>query len=560
MTTDTTLDLSPSANTQDVAIAGRTGTTQQLPPRDTVVHALARAASNSPDAIFIDIAGEKRTYREIDRESTRFANELATLGVKQGDTVVTIFDTNIDVFVSWFAINKLGAIWVPINTAYRGDFLRHQVNDASAQLILCDDHFLNRVVAIADALPAVRRVLVRNLKDVPTCPFEVSAFDRHRGQDDTPLPIVVKPADLAMLLYTSGTTGPSKGCMLSHNYVCMQGYQELRMVPHGPEAICWTCLPTFHMAALCVVLGALVNGLRCALAPHFSVKTFWEDIEAAGADHALLMAGIFSYVAHAPDTEAMKRCYGKLKMIWGQPVTPEIRKIWQERFGVKKVFSYAYGQTEANRISFCLPDDDNPPDRCAGRVASEFELRIVNAEDQPVPDGEVGEIAIRPRGPNLMFEGYWKRPEETLKAWRNLWMHTGDLGRLENGYLYFVDRAKDYLRSRGENISSFEVERTFIAHPDILEVTVHAIGQQDAEDEAKATIVLKEDATVTYEELCRWAIERLPHFAVPRYFEFRAELIKNPTGKVLKYRLREEGVTPGTWDRVTAGIEVRRQK
>jgi crotonobetaine/carnitine-CoA ligase len=138
-------------------------------------------------------------------------------------------------------------------------------------------------------------------------------------------------------------------------------------------------------------------------------------------------------------------------------------------------------------------------------------------------------------------------------------MHTGDLGRIEGGYLYFMDRQKDYLRCRGENVSSFELEKSFVAHPAIQEIAIHAVGAQDAEDEIKATVVLREDAVLTEEELCRWSIDNLPHFAVPRYYEFRTELVKNPTGRVLKYRLREEGLTPATWDREEAGIIVRRR-
>lgn len=528
-------------------------------PRNTVIHALERTVAKKPDLMFVNVAGEKRSYREMDLESNRFAHELAALGVKQGDTVVSIFDTSLDVLVSWLAINKLGAIWVPINTAYRGEFLRHQVNDSGARLVLCDDHFLERVVAIAHDLPSVKHVLVRNLSVVPDCGIEISPFDTHRGHDETSLPIIVKPTDLAMLIYTSGTTGPSKGCMISHAYACMQGYQDVRMVPRTQEDITWTCLPLFHLAALCVVLGAIVHGLRCAFSPRFSVTSFWSEIEEADANYAMLMAGIFSLVAHAPDNDAMKRCYGKLKMIWGQPVTPAIRKIWQERFGVPIVYSYCYGQTEANRISFCRPGD-SPPESSCGRAVDEYELMIFDGNDQPLPDGEVGEIVIRPRMPNAMFEGYWRRPDETARIWRNLWMHTGDLGKLENGYLFFADRAKDFLRCRGENISSFEVERAFISNPDIAEVAVHAVGRQDAEDEVKVTVVLREGSTLTYRDLCLWAIEQLPHFAVPRYYEFRAEIAKNPTGKILKYRLRDEGVTPNTWDRVSEGIEVRRLK
>jgi crotonobetaine/carnitine-CoA ligase len=306
-------------------------------------------------------------------------------------------------------------------------------------------------------------------------------------------------------------------------------------------------------------MGSLVEGLPCAIWPRFSVSNFWQDIEDSGATKAQLMASIFSLVAQAPDSDAMKRCFEQLVMIYGQPISPPVREIWKERFGVKVVSSWSYGQTEGVRLTMVDPTD-SPPEQSCGHVTDEFEVAIFDADDNPLPDGEIGEVVFRPREANIMFEGYWKRPDLTAKVWRNLWMHTGDLGRLENGYLFFMDRAKDYLRCRGENVSSFELERTFMAHSEIAQIAVHAVGQQNAEDEIKATVVLREGATVTTKELCLWAIDRLPYFAVPRYFEFRASLIVNPTGKVLKYRLREEGVTADTWDRQAAGIEVRRRK
>lgn len=531
----------------------------KMAPRDTVVQVLARAVARVPDRVFIEVVDQRRTFRQIDRESNRLAHAFQAQGVAQGDRVVTILDTSVDVLVIWLALNKLGAIWVPINTAYTGEFLRHQVVDTGAQLLVCDAHYLDRVVDIAGALPQVKRMLVRNLVTAPSLSIEVCAFDVHRGSDESPLPEVVTPESLSMLVYTSGTTGPSKGCALSHNYVCMQGYQERRMVPMGPDDIVWTCLPIFHLAALCAIMGAMVGGLRCSLSPKFSVTSFWHEVEAAGATHALLMATIFPLVANAPDNDAMQRCRGQLRMIWGQPITPPVRKIWEERFGVAHVYNYAYGQTEVNRTSFALPGD-NPPPGCAGRPTAEYEVCILDDQDLPVPEGQVGQIAVRPRGPNLMFEGYWNQPEQTARAWRNLWMHTGDLGRMQDGYLYFVDRAKDFLRCRGENVSSFEVERAFLGHPAIAEVAVHAVGLQDAEDDIKVTIVLREGSQADLHQLCHWAIEQLPHFAVPRYFEVRASLWKNPIGRVLKYRLREEGVTPNTWDRVSAGIDVRRRR
>jgi crotonobetaine/carnitine-CoA ligase len=529
--------------------------------RDTLLHALARAVETAGDEVFVDVQGDTFTFRELDRRATRLAHELAKLGIEKGDTVVTITETHHDTFTLWFGILKLGAIWVPINLAYRKEFLRHQITDADTKLVICDHAYLDRVVDIAGKIPHVKRILcLGNESSFPDCTIPIDSFEKHRGHDETPIPIPVQPADLAVLLYSSGTTGPSKGCMISHNYWCMQGRQQIRAVPQEEGDITWTCLPLFHSAALNSVMGALVAARRVAVWPRFSVTTFWDDIEKAGATSALLMASIFPFVAHAPDTPAMKRCFGQLKMIFGVPISAEIRRIWKERFGVKLASSFAYGQTEVSRLCMALPDETPPIDSC-GRAAEEFEVMIFDNEDNPVPPGTVGQLVCRPRYPNVMFEGYWKRPEETVKAWRNFWMHTGDLAMMdEQGWVYFKDRAKDYLRNRGENVSSLEVEKTFMDHPDIADVAVHAIGVQTGEDDIKVTLVKRDGSTLTEHDLCLWSIENLPHFAVPRYYEFRAELHKNPTGKILKYKLRDEGVTPTTWDRDLAGIQVRRRR
>lgn len=527
--------------------------------QETVVQAFAHAVATVPDELFLNVGGETFTYAETDRAATRFANVFAGLGVRKGDRVVTLMETNVDVVPLWLGINRLGAIWVPINTAYRHEFLRHQIVDAGAGLLICDAEYLERFVEIADMLPEARLILCRGEGPFPACAIPIAALDRHRGEDDTPIAVDVEPGDLSCLIYTSGTTGASKGCMISHAYLCNQGRQHRQALPQQRDEIGWTCLPMFHTAGITHVLAALLDGFGAAIWPRFSVSSFWDDIEQSGASHALLMATIFGLVANAPDTPAMKRCFGQLRIICGVPIPPEIARIWQERFGVGYCMSYAYGQTEANRISSLTYGDPIPLPGSAGRPTDAFEVRIFDDAGYAVPDGTVGEIVIRPRRPGVMFDGYWNRPEETVKAWRNLWMHTGDLGRMEDGCLFFVDRKKDYLRSRGENISSFEIERTFQSHPAVKENAVHAVGPRSAEDEIKVTVVLMEDARLDARELCVWAIERLPHFAVPRYIEFRTELPKNPTGRVLKYQLRDEGVTQATWDRESAGIVVRKR-
>lgn len=525
--------------------------------RDTVIHALARTVERYGDDEFLVIDGEAFTFQDIDRRSNAMARAFQGLGVGKSDTVITLLNTSVDVFVCWFAINKLGAIWVPINTAYRGEFLRHQINDADAKIAICDLEYLERIVNIADGTQ-LQVILCRSETTGLTAAVPIHSLDQHRGDDDASLEICVAPSDLAALIYTSGTTGLSKGCMISHNYLCLTGRLHRRYVPQDRGETTWTCLPFFHAAAIAQVLSALVDGLRVAISSRFSVTHFWDEIEQAGASSAMLMASIFPLVAYAPHSDAAERYYGKLKFIFGVPITPEVREIWKTRFGVQTASSWSYGQTECIRLCSTLPDD-TPPEGCAGRPSDEYELMIVDDQDQPVPDGTIGEIVYRPRQPNAAFEGYWKRPEETARAWRNLWMHSGDLGKLVDGYLYFCDRSKDYLRVRGENISSFEVETAFLKHEAIAEVAVHAVGAKAGEDDIKVTAILCEGADLTHSALCLWAIDNLPYFAVPKYFEFRDTLPKNPTGRVLKYRLREEGVTASTWDREAAGITVRKR-
>jgi len=527
--------------------------------RDTLVELLERSAGAYPDRQFVIIDGAPFTYNEINRRSNAMARALAALGVHKGECVVTLFDTSVDVFTCWFAINKLGAIWVPINAAYRGEFLRHQVADTEARIVICDGHYLERFVHVAGQLPDVQLILTRDGTADPGCPIPIKPLDGCRGTQDDSLPLAVDPGDLAALIYTSGTTGPSKGCMISHNYLSAIGRINRRHTLLDEGQTLWTCLPLFHAAALCAVVSVMDDGSTIALASQFSVTRFWEEIEASGAVSAMLMASIFALVANAPECEAEQRYRGKLKMVFGVPITPDVRKIWHERFGAEIVSSWSYGQTEAIRMT-AVPLDETPPENCAGRAVDEYEITIFDELDQPVPEGTVGQIVFRPRHPDLMFAGYWKRPEATAAVWKNMWMHTGDLGKIVDGYLYFTDRAKDYLRSRGENISSFEVERSLLSHHAIAEVAVHAVGARNAEDEIKVTAVLREGALLTEHELCLWSLDNLPHFAVPRYIEFRAELPKNPTGRVLKFQLRDEGRTPATWDREEAGIAVRRRK
>ena len=447
--------------------------------RDTVIDALDRAVARHPDRILLDIGGQFFSYGDIDRLSTRLANSLRTLGVSQSETIITMLDNNVDAIVSWLATNKLRAVSVPINTALRGEFLRHQIVDAGAKLVICEAEYLQRIRSLVGGLPALETVLYRAGEADPGEPspgLRIAPLDDFRGQDDTPLLDKPQPQDLSCLIYTAGTTGPSKGCMLSYNFMCNLARLQLRAGPASDADITITPLPLFHMNAVCVgVLSNILIGARVAILPRFSVSNFWPEVRRSGATIASILGGMGALLAQAPDSDAMKQCFGQIHTVRGNPFTEVTKKIWRERFGARQVGGNGYGLTEACVVT-SLPAGEYAAPGSSGKRISDFDVRIVDDLDNELPTNTPGEIVVRPLRPDIMFQGYWRRPEETLRLMRNLWFHTGDIGKFDDqGFFYFIDRKKDYLRRRGENISSFEMESAFSQHPDIAEVAVHAV-------------------------------------------------------------------------------------
>ena len=524
---------------------------------ETVTGTLERAVAQFPDRVFLDFDGALYTYAEVDALSTRLAHGFAALGVKSGETVASMLDNNLEGVLVWLAANKLGAISVPVNTAYKGEFLRHQVFDSGARLIVAEADYVQRLQAVAEGLPVLETILSRGADCAGEGLLSVRPLSSIYSEDETPIGHVNRPSDLAILIYTSGTTGPSKGCMISHNYFCNNARQILIRENRTQDTINWTPLPLFHINALAgSILSSMMVGARVAISRRFSVSRFWPEIERSGATVANLLGSMIGFIADAEENEAARRCYGQLHAVRGSPFPALLQRKWQERFGVTFAGSNSYGLTEAARVT-SLADGEKAPEGSSGRANDDFDIRIVDDDDNEVPHGTPGEVIIRPRRPHIMFEGYWRRPEATLAIMRNVWLHSGDIGKLdEKGFFYFVDRKKDYLRRRGENISSHEVETALKAHPAIADLAVHAVFAKDLEDEVKVTAMLKSGVVLTEEEFCHWSIDHLPYFAVPRYFEFRPDLPRSPTGKVLKYILRDEGCTPATWDREKAGIQI----
>ena len=528
----------------------------------TVVASLEQAMTHWPDQTYLQTMGHSRlTFADVDHESDRIAAGLAALGVVKGDRVCTMMDTHADTVILWYGIMKLGAVAAPVNTSYMGEFLRHQIADCGARLVVAEAEYAERIARLADGLPEVERVVLRGNEAHIDAPWPVSGFGILRGDAQARPQVDIHPSDLALLIYTSGTTGPSKGCMISHGYAC----QHTNTMQGGHDMVrgdvVWMPLPLFHITGLCgLTLCAARVGATIDLIPRFSVSGFWEEIEQSGATLALLMGSMLALVARAPESDAERRCFGQLQKVIGAPLSPEVKKTWQERFGVKRIGAPGYGQTEAS-IVVRLKVGEQQKDGTTGQRFEDYDVRILDDNGEECPPDVAGEICLRPMVVHGIFDGYWNRPEETARVWRDLWMHTGDIGKFDaEGNLIFVDRKKDYLRKGGENISSMEMDAAFMQRPEIIDVCVHAVASDLAEDEVKVAYVLAEGAQLDERTLCAWAMENIPAFAVPRYYECVADLPRTPNGKVRKVELREAGITIGTWDRQQSDLARKRRR
>lgn len=534
----------------------------------TIPSLLKRRLESDPDSEYLDVCGTKFSAREVDDAACRIANGLAALGVVPGERVATLLENSPEAVLAWWGTVLGGFVAVPVNTAYKGQYLRHQLHDCGATVLVVQRSLADRAAAVAGDLPDLRHVVVVDDDDAAEgdgVAIEGLTVARHGWADllasSASRPDVdIKPSDLGTFVYTGGTTGPSKGCMLSHNYHEAAARQITICWGRTADDVLWTPLPLFHFNALTTaVIGALLTGGRSAIYRRFSVSNFWPEMNRTGATLTSTLGTMAYLLAKDADRPEMPRSGApeantSLRLLGAAPMPVEIDAIFRDRFGVK-TFSGAYGVTEASLISWSPPGVANKPN-AAGVVNDEyFDVRIFDDADNELPRNSDGEIVIRPKRPHVMFEGYWGRPEATVGTSRNWWYHTGDIGRIDDeGFLSFVDRKADYLRRRGENISSFEVESILMAHGALADVVVHAVPSDMTEDDLKISAVLREGASLSEEELFRWSIDQLPYFALPRYIEFRDELPRSPVGRVLKRELRDEGVTTDTWDVEASGI------
>jgi carnitine-CoA ligase len=560
--------------------------------QNTIPALFERRLDRNPDSEYLDVVGTKLSARQVMAAADRIGGALHELGTQQGDRVATLIENSSPALLTWVGTVCAGRVAVPVNTAYKGEYLRHQLADSGSRVAVVARSLWPRLAEVADSVPDLAHVVV--VDDAGGDDGDASPGDADGRGDGDGSPdgsetflrlqrvavhtwdellaagldapkVTIKPSDLGTFIYTGGTTGMSKGCMLSQGYHEALAQQIALCWRRTAEDVVWTPLPLYHFNALATaVVGTLVAGGRGAIYKRFSVSQFWPEMNRVGATITSTLGTMAYLLAHDVDRSEMPRsghpsANTSLRLIGAAPLPPEVDSVLKERFGIA-TFSGAYGVTEASLVSWQPAGVENRPN-AAGVVNDEyFDVRIFDDDDHEVQPGTDGEIVLRPKRPHVMFEGYWGRPEVTVETSRNWWYHTGDIGRIdEDRYLYFVDRKADYLRRRGENIASFEVERILMGHGGLADVAVHAVPSELTEDDLKITATVKEGAELDEESLFRWCIEQLPYFALPRYIEFRAALPRSPVGRVLKRDLRDEGVTPSTWDAEKAGIEYERR-
>lgn len=525
-----------------------------LPAREQCVvrNLLERRARDSAGTQFMIFAGGERwSYAETLRRVRRYAAGLHALGVGHGDLVLSWQGNGPMAVTTFLALNYLGAVYVPINTSYRGQLLEHAVGKSGARLMIGDGRLLERlaaidtgaleaVVAIGDERPAVRGLKLRD-QEVLT------------AADESALPTDgdIAPWDTQMVIYTSGTTGPSKGVLTSyiHSYTAATSFRNV-----GPGDRNLLQLPMFHVGGPLAVLWALVHAGSAVVVDTFSVSAFWDTVRRHQITTVGLLGAMTQFLLKAPSSPGDRD--HPLRSVVIAPFDENAIEFGR-RFGVPTYTEF--NMTELSVPLFAGPNPDVPG--TCGKPRAGVELRLVDANDVEVPAESSGELVVRADQPWTMSHGYLNDAEATARAWRNGWFHTGDLFRRDaDDNYFFVDRLKDALRRRGENISSFEVESAILRHPAIREAAVVPVPGAGSEDDVLAVVAPAPGCAVEPAEVIEFLRDKLAYFMIPRYVRVLDELPRTPTQKVEKHRLREAGVTPETWDREHAGVKVERDR
>ncbi|HEU0128737.1 MAG TPA: AMP-binding protein [Pseudonocardiaceae bacterium] len=508
---------------------------------------LSRQAKTHRAETFLKFRDGEITYGEVDTMANRVAQGLATHGVGRGHHVGVMLPNCPELVYLIFALARLGAVAVPINVAYHGEMLRHVLDSADVSMLVIDGRYADRLPPVAGEVPGLVGVFVRT--DDPTgvslrrLGMPAATMSSLLAHGDEPPRVGVHFCDLLAIMYTSGTTGPSKGAMVPHALALTCALDSLDYLDRWGKTI-YCPLPLFHAAGLWDgMMSALLSGGSIAIVERFSASRFWDDVRHFDAQVAMSVFSMIPILLKAPPTPRDKQHPLESFYMGKSALDAPLR----DRFGVRAVETYT--STEVG-IATASPYGQWRLGSCGQAHTERFNVAVVDERDHEVAPGQAGELVVRPKQPYVITTGYYNRPEVTAHCFRNLWFHTSDrVWRDDDGYFYFLDRMADAIRRRGENISAFDIECRVNTHPAVLECAAYGVPSELEEEEVKLAVVLRPGATLDAEELTAYCAEQLPDFMVPRYVEFLDDLPRTATDKIAKYQLRRgHQVSPAAGD------------
>ncbi len=525
-----------------MATALRRQLTQTFAPAERTLGAmLARQAERYGDKPLVSAGEVSWSFAETAAAAARTAGTLQAARIGAGDRVVIICSNRIELLGLLIGCGWLGAVAVPINVASRGAQLQHILANSGARLLVMEPDFAENL-AMLDA-GALALEAIWTIGEPGEFRFGRIAPRAMPLPGKAVPPLALAPSDLAMILYTSGTTGPSKGVCCPHAQYFWWGVNTAALLGVETDDVLCTSLPLFHTNAINTFYQALLTGACVRYERRFSVSGFFPALARHRATVTYLLGAMVPMLLSRPESAEERAHATRIALAPGVPA--QIHEAFTRRTGIRLIDGW--GSTETNFVLGATVERQKPG--LMGPVAEGFAARVVDGDDNEVVDGVAGELIVRADEPLAFATGYFEAAEKTAETWRNLWFHTGDrVVREADGYFRFVDRLKDAIRRRGENISSFEVEQVLLGHPAIANAAVFPVHSSLAEDEVMAAVVLHPGGVLAPAELIAYCTPRLPYFAVPRYLEFMAALPMTENGKVQKYKLRERGITAHTWD------------
>lgn len=490
------------------------------------------------------VAGRAWSHADAAAAAAARAAALAQSGVARGDRVALMCGNRIEFLEAFLGAGWLGAVAVPVNTASMGPQIEYFLANSEAKLLVIEADWLERLQTADLGRTALREIWV--IGDVQAAwqpPAGIRLVPYPLGGEAI-APAAVQPGDPLAILYTSGTTGPAKGVICPHAQYFWWGVNSAEVLGVGADDVLCTTLPLFHINALNTFAQAALTGAEVVFESRFSASGFWPSMRASGATVVYLLGAMVPILLAQPEGPGERE--HRVRTGLGPGVPAAAAQAFLARTGVRLL--EGYGSTETNFAIATAPD--SPRGGVMGWLRPGFQARVADEDDAELPAGEAGELLLRADEPHAFASGYFNMPQKTVEAWRNLWFHTGDrVLRDADGAFRFVDRIKDAIRRRGENISSFEVEQVLLSHPCVAACAVYPVHSELAEDEVMTALVARPGSRIDPDELMRFCEARLPYFAVPRYIDLLDDLPRTENGKVQKYKLRERGVSAATWDR-----------